>query len=140
MKTLFTRYFQNKHFNNVIKIFFNQMCKKHFGNVVDVVGVVLVPLIYALIIICFRSLHPFFDVLYASFFFFFFFFFIINECSWLYFTQSMFISAFISVIMNWYKILRNDTIEYIFCFPTLHFQFIIYFTCFTATQPCEKKG
>ena len=46
--------------------------------------------------------------------------FIINECSWFYFTQSMFISAFISVIMNWYKILRNDTIEYMFCFSTPH--------------------
>ena len=66
--------------------------------------------------------------------------FIINECSWFYFTQSMFISTFISVMMNWYKILRNDTIEYIFCYPTPHFQFTIYFTSFIATQPCEKKG
>ena len=61
--------------------------------------------------------------------------FIIDECSWFYFTQSMFIPAFISVIMNWYKIC-NDTIEYIFCFQTPHFEFSI---CFTATQPSEKE-
>ena len=51
-------------------MFFNQMFRKHFGNVVmvvDVVGVVLEPLIYSLKIICFKLLHPSFDVLYASF-------------------------------------------------------------------------
>ena len=47
-------------------MFFNQMFRKHFGNVVDVVGVVLEPLIYSLKIICFELLHPS-HVLYASF-------------------------------------------------------------------------
>ena len=109
------------------------MFRKHFGNVVDVVGVVLGPLIYSLKINWFILLHPSFDVLYASFR-------SLTSAVGFYFTQSMFIPAFISVIMNWYKILRNDNIEYIFCFPTPHFQFTICFTCFTATQPCEKKG
>ena len=54
--------------------------------------------------------------------------FIISECSWFYFTQRMFISAFISVIMNWYKLLRNDTIEYIFSFPTQLHIFNLLFT------------
>ena len=44
-------FFQN--FNNVIKMFFIQMLRNHFANVVDVVGVVLEPLIYSLKIICF---------------------------------------------------------------------------------------
>ena len=48
-------------------MFFNRMFRKHFGNVVDVVGVVLEPLIYSLKIICFKLLHSSFDVLYASF-------------------------------------------------------------------------
>ena len=50
--------------------------------------------------------------------------FIINECSLFYFTQSKFVPAFISVIMHWYKILHNDTIEYIFVFQLHTFNFL----------------
>ena len=109
------------------------MFKKHFGNVVDVVGVVIGPLIYSLKIICFKLLHPSFDVLYASFHHY-------RVQLGLFYTKHVH-SCFYKCNENWYRFLRNDTIEYIFCFPTPNFQFTFCLTYFiTATQPCEKKG
>ena len=54
---------------------------------------------------------------------------IINQCSRFYFTQNMFIPAFISVIMNWYKILRNDTIEIYILFSNSTLLILYLFHC-----------
>ena len=119
------------------------MFRKHFGNVVDVMGVVLGPLIYSLKIICFKFVLNYYIFLLMCYrprpmqdF-------IIDECTSvvLFYTEHVH-SCFhkCNSLMNWYEIC-NDTIEYIFCFQTPHFEFSICFICFTATmatQPCEK--